>query len=193
MTTASHNGTQPGAAPAAAGGPLLQVRGLHKDFTSGWMRRRQVVRAVRDVSFEVGAGQATGLVGESGSGKSTVARLIARLEQPTAGQILLDGQDVIAAEPRHASRGYRHQVQMIFQDPFSSLNPTHTVGYHLRRALQIHGTAAAGRCRPGPSPRCWATSGWRPCPASPSAIRTSCPAGNGSGWPSRACSRPGRG
>jgi peptide/nickel transport system ATP-binding protein len=128
--------------PATADGPLLQVRGLHKDFTSGWMRRRQVVRAVRDVSFELGAGQAVGLVGESGSGKSTVARLIARLEQPTAGQILLDGQDVIAAEPRHASRGYRHQVQMIFQDPFSSLNPTHTVGYHLHRALQIHGTAA---------------------------------------------------
>jgi peptide/nickel transport system ATP-binding protein len=153
MTTARHDETQPGAAaPGGAAGDLLQVRGLHKDFSSGWLRSRRTVHAVRDVSFRLDAGQAVGLVGESGSGKSTVARLIARLERPTAGQILLDGQDVIAAEPRHASRGYRHQVQMIFQDPFSSLNPTHTVGYHLRRSLQIHGTE-------GPAPLAQAIAG----------------------------------
>jgi peptide/nickel transport system ATP-binding protein len=123
------------------GTPLLETRGLTKTFVSGMLSKRSSVRAVDDVSFEVEAGQAVGLVGESGSGKSTVARLIARLERPTGGQLLLDGRDVIAAEPRRASRGYRHQVQIIFQDPFSSLNPVHTVGYHLRRSIQIHGTA----------------------------------------------------
>jgi peptide/nickel transport system ATP-binding protein len=120
------------------GAPLLEARELDKVFVSGWRRRRKTVHAVHDVSFEVGAGQSVGLVGESGSGKSTVARLIARLERPTSGQILLHGRDVVAAEPRRASRAYRHEVQMIFQDPFSSLNPTHTVGYHLMRSLKIH-------------------------------------------------------
>jgi peptide/nickel transport system ATP-binding protein len=123
------------------GTPLLETRGLSKTFVSRTLKSRSSVRAVDDVSFAVQAGQAVGLVGESGSGKSTVARLIARLERPTAGEVLLDGRDVIAAERRRASRAYRHQVQMIFQDPFSSLNPTHTVGYHLRRSVQIHGTA----------------------------------------------------
>jgi len=126
------------AAPADTAAPLLDVRGLDKVFISGWRRHRKTVHAVQDVSFAVEAGHSVGLVGESGSGKSTVARLIARLERPTAGQILLRGRDVVAAEPRRASRAYRHEVQMIFQDPFSSLNPTHTVGYHLSRALQIH-------------------------------------------------------
>ena len=127
---------------ADEGVPLLETRGLDKVFVSGWMKSRKTVHAVNDVGFALRAGQSVGLVGESGSGKSTVARLIARLERPTSGQILLNGRDVIAGEPRRASRAYRHEVQMIFQDPFSSLNPTHTVGYHLRRSLQIHGTAA---------------------------------------------------
>jgi peptide/nickel transport system ATP-binding protein len=125
--------------PAEAGPPLLEARELDKIFVSGWLRNQKTVHAVRELSFQVRSGQAIGLVGESGSGKSTVARLIARLEQPTSGQILLGGRDVISGEPRRASRAYRHEVQMIFQDPFSSLNPTHTVGYHLGRSLQIHG------------------------------------------------------
>jgi len=123
--------------------PLLELRALGKTFVSGRFGNRRVVKAVNEVSLQVQAGQSLGLVGESGSGKSTVARLIARLVKPTVGQILLDGRDVIAAEPRSPSREYRHQVQMIFQDPFSSLNPVHTVGYHLERALRIHGTAGA--------------------------------------------------
>jgi peptide/nickel transport system ATP-binding protein len=125
----------------AGGVALLEARGLTKVFASGRLRNRTMVRAVDDVSFTLRSGQAVGLVGESGSGKSTVARLIARLERPTDGQLLVEGQDVFASEPRGASRTYRHQVQMIFQDPFSSLNPTHTVGYHVGRAVQIHGTA----------------------------------------------------
>jgi peptide/nickel transport system ATP-binding protein len=120
---------------------LLELRALEKTFVTGWMRSRKTVRAVAGVDLTLGRGQAVGLVGESGSGKSTVARLIARLVPPTSGQILLNGSDVLAAEPRHASRAYRHDVQMIFQDPFSSLNPVHTIGYHLTRSVQIHGTA----------------------------------------------------
>ena len=76
------------------------------------------------------------LVGESGSGKSTIARCVARLEQPTAGQILLDGVDVLRTEPRRASRAYRRKVQMVFQDPFGSLNPVHRVEHFLTRALR---------------------------------------------------------
>jgi peptide/nickel transport system ATP-binding protein len=122
-------------------GRLLEARGLQKIFVSGWLRNRKTVHAVDDVSLRVRAGQAIGLVGESGSGKSTVARLIARLVRPTSGQILLNGRDVLAHEPRRASAAYRHEVQMIFQDPFSSLNPVHTVGYHLQRSLRLHGKA----------------------------------------------------
>jgi peptide/nickel transport system ATP-binding protein len=122
------------------GAPLLELRALEKVFVSGWGRHRKVVKAVDNVSLKIAAGQAVGLVGESGSGKSTVARLIARLLQPTSGQILLNGRDVLAHEPHRASRQYRHQVQMIFQDPFSSLNPVHRVSHHLGRALQIHQT-----------------------------------------------------
>ncbi len=123
--------------------PLLEVQSLNKIFTSGRVRNRRVVRAVNEVSFGVLAGESVGLVGESGSGKSTVARLVARLVRPTSGQILLDGRDVVRAEPRHASRSYRHQVQMIFQDPFSSLNPVHTVHHHLARAIKIHRSAGS--------------------------------------------------
>jgi peptide/nickel transport system ATP-binding protein len=121
--------------------PVLELRDLQKTFTTGWLRNRKTIRAVAGVDLTLRPGQAIGLVGESGSGKSTVARLIARLVQPTAGHILLNGADVLAAEPRRASRGYRHDVQMIFQDPFSSLNPVHTIGYHLTRSVRIHGTA----------------------------------------------------
>ncbi|MFF0308535.1 oligopeptide/dipeptide ABC transporter ATP-binding protein [Streptosporangium sp. NPDC004379] len=119
--------------------PLLQVEGLTRHFTIGRGRRARVLRAVHDVSFEVGAGEIVTLVGESGSGKSTTARLVARLDRPTGGTIRLDGTDVLTGEPRRASPAYRRAVQMVFQDPFGSLNPVHTVGHHLRRPLILHG------------------------------------------------------
>lgn len=123
--------------------PLLELRGIRKSFVSrGFFSRGGRVVAAQDVSFRVRRGEAVALVGESGSGKSTLARMVLRLERPDAGEVLLDGLDVLAREPRRASLGYRARVQMVFQDPFSSLNPVHTVEHHLARPLLRHHRAA---------------------------------------------------
>ncbi|MFI6546693.1 ABC transporter ATP-binding protein [Streptomyces prunicolor] len=122
--------------------PLLSVRGLTKDFQVGTVFSRRRVRAVNDVSFDLPAGRITALVGESGSGKSTIARCLARLEQPSAGQVLLDGEDILRTERRRVSRAYRRKVQMVFQDPFGSLNPVHRIEHFLTRALVLHGHSA---------------------------------------------------
>ena len=128
-------------APAA---PLLEVRGLRKEFVSSRMfRRAHRVLAVQDVSFVLDRGEAVALVGESGSGKSTIARMLVRLSRPDGGEIRLDGVDVLAREPRGASLQYRGRVQMIFQDPFGSLNPVHSVAHHLERPLVRHGRTGA--------------------------------------------------
>ncbi len=125
----------------ASEGRLLEVRGLTKTYAAGGLfggGRR--VQAVQDVSFGIARGEAVALVGESGSGKSTIARLLMRLEPATAGEILLDGESVLAREPHGASRGYRRRVQMVFQDPFGSLNPAHDIAHHLTRPLlRLHG------------------------------------------------------
>jgi peptide/nickel transport system ATP-binding protein len=120
---------------AASRGPLaLEAIGLNKVFKLG---RGAVLQAVRDVSFGLYQGAVVALVGESGSGKSTVAKLLAGQERPTSGQITLDGKPISV----HGSRAFRHyksEVQYVFQDPFSSLNPVHTVGYHLVRPVKLH-------------------------------------------------------
>lgn len=112
----------------------LEVRDLVKTF--GARHRTRAVRAVDGVSFSLARGGTTALVGESGSGKTTVARILARIEHETSGEIVVDG----AAAPRlgRRLRRYRADVQMVFQDPFASLNPAHTVAYHLARPLTIH-------------------------------------------------------
>ena len=120
---------------AAARGPLaMEAVSLAKDFRLG---RGQVLHAVRDVSFALYRGAVVALVGESGSGKSTVARLLAGQERLTAGAIRLDGQPV-ELSGRHAFRQHKSKVQLVFQDPFSSLNPVHTVRYHLERPVKLH-------------------------------------------------------
>jgi peptide/nickel transport system ATP-binding protein len=116
--------------------PLLQVQHLHMQFPVRDGLKVQKLHALTDLSFEVRRGEAVALVGESGSGKSTAARIIARLTQPTSGKILLDGEDIL--EERSPSLDFRARVQMIFQDPFGSLNPVHTVGYHIERPLLRH-------------------------------------------------------
>lgn len=119
--------------------PLISLRGLSMDFHTGGVLSRQVVRALRSVELDLFRGEIVALVGESGSGKSTIARCVARLQRPTSGSIILDGVDVLRSERRRASRSYRSKVQMVFQDPFGSLNPVHRVDYILERAVRIHG------------------------------------------------------
>ncbi len=129
---------------------VLQSRGLTKHFLARRgprglrglaTRDRPVVHAVDDVSLTLRRGRVTAVVGESGSGKSTVARLLAQLYPATSGELRLAGRPVRVARGGRAFRAYCRQVQLIFQDPFGSLNPTHTVRYHLIRALRIHGRA----------------------------------------------------
>jgi peptide/nickel transport system ATP-binding protein len=118
--------------------PPLEVRNLTKRFAVGSAVRKSHVHAVDDVSFELRPGTITALVGESGSGKSTVARLLARLQDPSDGTVLFDGGDVARVRGRRDLLRYRSQVQMIFQDPFDSLNPAKTVRHHVERPLRIH-------------------------------------------------------
>ncbi len=120
---------------AEAGDLVLSGIDLRKDYHSG--RRGQVVSAVKGVSLELHRGRVVALVGESGSGKSTIAKLLAGQEKRTGGSIVLDGKEI---EPslRRNFRAYKSEVQMVFQDPFASLNPLHTVRYHLQRALAVH-------------------------------------------------------
>jgi peptide/nickel transport system ATP-binding protein len=136
---------EPTTPPVPAGGaPVLDVRHLTKVFPVGGLFSKKGVHALSDVSFTIDAGQIVALVGESGSGKSTTARLIARLTEPTSGELLLDGTDVLKTQ-RKPNMDYRRRVQMIFQDPFGSLNPTHTIGHHLERPLKIHGKVRGNR------------------------------------------------
>ncbi|HKO15951.1 MAG TPA: dipeptide ABC transporter ATP-binding protein [Gemmatimonadaceae bacterium] len=122
---------------------LLEVRDLKKYFpvTSGLFgRARGTVRAVDGVSFDIQSGETLGLVGESGCGKSTTGRAILRLLEPTAGTVRFDGEDVLALGPAELRR-LRRKMQIIFQDPFSSLNPRMSVGAIVREGLTIHGIA----------------------------------------------------
>jgi peptide/nickel transport system ATP-binding protein len=121
-------------AAADRGALAMEAIGLGKDFKLG---RGAVVHAVRDVSFGLYKGSVVALVGESGSGKSTAAKLLAGQERPTAGTITIGGQP-IAVRSGSAFRRYKREVQYVFQDPFASLNPVHTVGYHLARPIRLH-------------------------------------------------------
>lgn len=142
MTEAKIN--TPSSAKAA---PMLEVRNLVKHFHIGGILQKRYVHALNDISFSVNRGEVLALVGESGSGKSTTARLIVRLMQPTSGEIFLDGVDILKSEPRKASLAFRRKVQMIFQDPFGSLSPNHSIGYQLERPLLIHKRATRANVR----------------------------------------------
>ncbi|PJI93898.1 ABC transporter ATP-binding protein [Luteimicrobium subarcticum] len=129
----------------ARGDVVLEAVGLTKHFPVRGLRSGgAVVHAVDGIDLELRSGQVVALVGESGSGKSTVARLLARLYPQTSGDILLHGKPVTARRGGDFRR-YARRVQMIFQDPFGSLNPVHTVRYHLTRALRIHHKGLRGQ------------------------------------------------
>ncbi|HEV8191829.1 MAG TPA: ABC transporter ATP-binding protein [Ktedonobacterales bacterium] len=138
MTTSEHAGNQP--VQAAGSEAILTAVHLQKRFAlqqANPFRKKRAVHAVDDGSLALYPRRATAIVGESGSGKTTVARMLARLYGPTSGEIFFRGQPV----SRLSMSEYRRHVQMVFQDPFSSLNPVHDVRYLLARPLQIFGHA----------------------------------------------------
>ena len=126
----------------AAGGALLSVRGLVKQFqmkaVRGMTGRKRVVQAVSDVSFDVAPGETLGLVGESGSGKTTVGRCVLRLIEPTAGQVMFEGVD-LAKLSFEELRVVRRRMQIVFQDPYASLDPKMTVGASIAEPLVVQG------------------------------------------------------
>ncbi len=126
---------------------LLQVENLTKSFQSGggaFQRKGASIQAVRGVTLDIAPGETLGLVGESGCGKSTLGRCVIRLTQPSSGTVLFDGQDVTAASPAEL-RLLRRKMQIIFQDPYSSLNPRQTVGASIIEGMDIHNIHAPGK------------------------------------------------
>jgi ABC-type oligopeptide transport system ATPase subunit len=125
--------------------PLLEVRHLVKEFgrKGGLLRKAGVVRAVNDISFTIDEGETFGLVGESGSGKTTTGRCILRLIEPTSGEVRFKGDDVLAFS-RSRMRAARREMQIVFQDPYSSLNPRMRVGKIVEEPLIIHGIGNKG-------------------------------------------------
>jgi oligopeptide transport system ATP-binding protein len=130
---------------SAAGQPLLEVSGLVKHFPikSGLLLSREVdrVRAVDDVDIAVSAGETLGLVGESGSGKSTLCRAVLQLLEPTSGSVRFDGRELVGLRQRQL-RPLRREMQMIFQDPYASLNPRRRVGQIVGGPLKLNGIAS---------------------------------------------------
>jgi oligopeptide/dipeptide ABC transporter ATP-binding protein len=138
------------AAPGEADGliaptPLLEVRELVKYYAQGGLfaGREPPLRAVDGVSFDVGRGETLGLVGESGCGKSSVGRTVLRLQEPTSGRALFEGVDIFGLD-RLALRRLRRRMQIIFQDPYSSLNPRMTIGAAVAEGIEIHRLATGG-------------------------------------------------
>ena len=120
------------------GAPMLEMKNINKEYLIGGFFNKKTLHAVKDFSLRIFKGEIIGLVGESGSGKSTIAQLITRLETQTSGSILLNGTDLKRNRSKNVSLGYRKKVQMIFQDPFGSLNNIHNVYHHLSRPIIRH-------------------------------------------------------
>jgi peptide/nickel transport system ATP-binding protein len=118
--------------------PLLETRGLTKHFKVGGTLSRKALHAVDGADLVIGSREIVALVGESGSGKSTLARLLARVYRPTAGEIRFEGRLLSGLHTRRQTLAYRAAVPMVFQDPFSSLNPAYRVSHGILRGLKLH-------------------------------------------------------
>jgi len=118
--------------------PLIRTEGLTRHFKVGKLFSQQVLHAVDDANFEIGRGEIVALVGESGSGKSTIARLLARVYKPTRGEIYFEGRPLSSIRSRKDRLAYCSDVPMVFQDPYSSMNPAYRVTHGIRRAILLH-------------------------------------------------------
>ncbi|MEY2997265.1 MAG: oligopeptide transporter, ATP-binding protein OppF, partial [Bacteroidota bacterium] len=117
----------------------LTVDDLVIDFAlDNALFKRKYMRAVNGVSFTIKSGEALAVVGESGSGKSTCARALSRLYEPTSGYLSLNGKNINDKQNPIKQADLAKEIQMIFQDPFSSLNPVHTIRHHLYRPIKLH-------------------------------------------------------
>ena len=129
---------------------ILEIKNLTKYFNSSsggiFNKKRGTVKAVDDVTIRVKRGETVGLVGESCCGKTTVGRTVMKLYEPTSGQIIFDDQDITNLK-RREMKSIRSKMQMIFQDPFASLNPRHTVGTIIEASFTIHGVTPEGGTR----------------------------------------------
>jgi len=124
---------------------FLTLEKVHKTYTLKTMfGPAKHIKALQDISFSLGKGEALALVGESGSGKSTCGRAVAGMFQIDSGEIRVQGQPIATARTSKEKRDTARKVQMVFQDPFASLNPTHTVRHHLERPLKLHNRVPAG-------------------------------------------------
>ena len=131
--------TEPRIARAAAAAPLIEAKGLRKEYRlKTGLFARKTVEAVKDASFTLYPGRTLGVVGESGSGKTTVGMLLMRLVEATAGQVLYQGKDLLTLSDTEMM-AYRRKIQIIFQNPYASLNPRFTVGQILTEPMKIHG------------------------------------------------------
>lgn len=119
--------------------PILQLNNVVKEFSiGGGFAKQEQFKALQGISFDIYKGKTLALVGESGCGKSTCARLMTKVYPATSGEILFNGRNINEITSRKEVLDYRSKVQMVFQDPFGSLNPTHTIEHHLTRPLKIH-------------------------------------------------------
>jgi peptide/nickel transport system ATP-binding protein len=147
--------------------PLIRTVGLTRHFKVGSFFSRQLLHAVDDVNFTIEPGEIVALVGESGSGKSTIARLLARVYEPTSGEIFFEGRPVAGMRSRRERLAYASEVPMVFQDPFSSINPAYRVEHGVIRAFKLHRRGVVRGDRQGEVERVFAEVGLTP-PASAS-------------------------
>ena len=127
--------------------PLIRTEGLTRHFRVGRLFSGQTLHAVDDVDLTIGKGEIVALVGESGSGKSTIARLLARVYKPTSGEVYFEGRPLSRLRTRRDRLAYCSEVPMVFQDPYSSINPSYRISHGIRRAIRLHRGLGQGRRR----------------------------------------------
>jgi oligopeptide/dipeptide ABC transporter ATP-binding protein len=147
---------------ATATEPVLRTEGLTKHFKVGGTLSRRTLHAVDDVSLAIGEREIVALAGESGSGKSTIARLLATLYRPTSGQIFFRGQPIAGHRSRATTLDYTGQVPMVFQDPFSSINPVFRISHGILRSLKLHRPDLSARQRQEEAERVFEAVGLTP-------------------------------